>query len=183
MRLVREGYRTVSSLRGPLLFADGLQEAGYGEIVTIETDNGIRKGQILQADEGLVSIQVFEGTAGIDPGNTTVWLERDEVKVPVGEGMVGKVLNGRGIPILGEEIGYIEDFLPVTGFPINPSSRKTPSSYIETGISSVDLMNTLVKGQKLPIFSGSGLPANELAAQIVQQARVPSKDTSFMVVF
>lgn len=183
MRLAREGYRTVSSLRGPLLFADGLHEAGYGEIVTIETDQGIRKGQILQADEGLVSIQVFEGTAGIDPGKTTVWLERDEVRIPVGDGILGKVLNGRGTPIMGEEVGYIEEYLPVTGFPINPSSRKTPSSYIETGISSIDLMNTLVKGQKLPIFSGSGLPANELAAQIVKQARVPSKDTSFMVVF
>jgi len=183
MRLLREGYRTVSSLRGPLLFAEGLKEVGYGEIVTIETGRDTRKGQILQVDEGIASIQVFEGTAGIDPAKTTVWLDRDEVRIPVGEGILGKVLTGRGTPILGEEIGYIEEYLPVTGYPINPSSRKTPSSYIETGISSIDLMNTLVKGQKLPIFSGSGLPANELAAQIVQQARVPAKDTSFMVVF
>lgn len=183
MNLYREGYRSVKGIVGPLLLVSGVREAGFGERVSIETPDGIRTGQVLQVDGDLCAIQVFEGTMGLPSGGTTVWLERDIVRIPVGTSLLGKVMDGRGRPLEGKPVGFVEKTIPVNGLPLNPVTRASPNAFVETGISTVDLMNTLVRGQKLPIFSGAGLPANRLAAQIVRQARVPGKETSFIVVF
>lgn len=183
MKLFLEGYRSVSGISGPLLFVSGIRKAGYGELVRIETPTGIRTGQILQIQGDLCVIQVFDGTIGLNIKNTTVWFERDVVRMPVGDALIGQILSGRGQPLDGGRLSFIDKDLPITGMPINPVQRMSPNAYVETGISTIDLMNTLVRGQKLPVFSGSGLPANEIAAQIVQQARVPGREAEFLVVF
>ena len=183
MKLYREGYRSVKGIVGPLLLVSGVREAGCGERVLIETPDGLRTGQVLQVDGDLCAIQVFEGTMGLHSGGTTVWLERDIVRIPVGVSLLGRVMDGRGRPLDGVPLGFVEKTIPVNGLPLNPVARTSPNAFVETGISTIDLMNTLVRGQKLPIFSGAGLPANRLAAQIVRQARVPGKETSFVVVF
>lgn len=183
MKLYREGYGSVKGIVGPLLLVSGVREAGFGEKVMIETPEGRRTGQILQVDGDLCAIQVFEGTMGLQSGGTTVWLERDIMRIPAGISLLGRVLDGRGKPADGKPLGFVEKIIPVNGLPLNPVARTSPNAFVETGISTIDLMNTLVRGQKLPIFSGAGLPANRLAAQIVRQARVPGKETSFVVVF
>ncbi|SMG09580.1 V-type ATP synthase subunit B [Dethiosulfovibrio salsuginis] len=183
MKLYREGYSKISGMAGPLLFVEGVQNAGYGELVTIEDSKRKRQGQILQIDGDLCVIQLFDGSMGLGTGGTTVWMDRSVFKVPVGSGLIGKVLNGRGQDRSGKELLFYEDRLPVSGLPINPARRSSPQSFIQTGISSIDMMNTLVKGQKLPVFAGPGLPANRLTAQIVKQARSLDKDRQFLVVF
>lgn len=183
MQLYREGYSKISGMAGPLLFVRGIKNAGYGELVTVEDGAKTRKGQILQIEGDLCVIQLFDGSMGLHTGGTTVWLERSIVKVPVGPSLIGKVLNGRGQDENGKEILFCEDRLPISGLPINPARRSSPGSFIQTGISSIDMMNTLVKGQKLPIFAGPGLPANEVTAQIVRQARTIDSDRQFLVVF
>lgn len=183
MKLYREGSKLVQGISGPLIFVGNARNAGLGEVVTIETANATRMGQILQVDGDVCAIQVFEGTLGLNPGESCVWFERDVVKVRMSEALMGQVLDGRGIPRNGLPIPCFEQERPITGSPLNPAMRKSPSDFIETGISSIDLLNTLVRGQKLPIFSGSGLPANEIAAQIVKQARIPGNQETFLVVF
>jgi len=183
MTLAREGYRTVSSIEGPLLFVQGVVEAGYGELVTIECTDGYKQGQILQVDGDIVLIQIFEGTTGLDRHDVTVWLDRDIIRVPVGLGMKGKIFNGRGKPLDGKPFSLVEDYRPVYGSAINPAARKSPNNFIETGISTIDMMNTLVRGQKLPVFAGPGLPANEVAAHLVEHATIPGRESSFLVIF
>ncbi len=183
MKLYREGSKLVQGISGPLIFVANARNAALGEVVTIETGKGSRMGQILQVDDDVCAIQVFEGTLGLNPGESTVWFERDVVKVRLSQALMGQVLDGRGIPRSGVPIPCFEQERAITGSPLNPAMRKSPSDFIETGISSIDLLNTLVKGQKLPIFSGSGLPANEIAAQIVRQARIPGNPETFLVVF
>ncbi len=181
--LASEGFRSVRGIVGPLLFVSGVCGAGFGELVRIETPSGIRTGQILFIEGDVCAVQVFEGTMGLESADLTVWLEKDIVKIPVGMSLLGRVLDGRGNPVDGEPLRFVDDELPVSGLPLNPVSRTSPNAYVETGISSIDLMNTLVRGQKLPIFSGAGLPADRLAAQIVRQARVPGRESKFLVVF
>lgn len=183
MHLFREGYNSLTGIVGPLLFVEGVHDPGFAELVSIETPSGVRTGQILQIDEDICVIQVFDGTMGMDTGRSTVWLERDLVRVPVGDVLIGQILDGRGRRLDRKPLGFVEKLLPTSGMPINPVRRKSPSSYIETGISTIDMMNTLVMGQKLPIFSGAGLPADQLAAQIVSQSRVPGSDNDFLVIF
>ncbi|MCF4150439.1 V-type ATP synthase subunit B [Dethiosulfovibrio sp. F2B] len=182
MKLYREGYRNIAGIAGPLLFVRGVKKGGYGELVTVEDGKRTRKGQILQVEGDLCVIQLFDGAMGLSTGDTTVWMDRDVVKVPVGMNLIGKILNGRGLDERGEEILFCEDRIPVSGLPINPARRRSPRSFIQTGISTIDVMNTLVKGQKLPIFAGSGLPANEVTTQIVRQAKV-RENSQFLVVF
>ncbi|MCF4113591.1 MULTISPECIES: V-type ATP synthase subunit B [Dethiosulfovibrio] len=182
MKLYREGYRDIAGIAGPLLFVRGVKKGGYGELVTVEDGKRTRKGQILQVEGDLCVIQLFDGAMGLSTGDTTVWMDRDVVKVPVGMNLIGKILNGRGLDERGEEILFCEDRIPVSGLPINPARRRSPRSFIQTGISTIDVMNTLVKGQKLPIFAGSGLPANEVTTQIVRQAKV-RENSQFLVVF
>ena len=183
MDLFREGTRSVNGITGPLLFVSNARKAALGELVTIETSRGKRTGQVLQIDGDICAIQVFEGTLGLNPGDCTVWFEKDVVKVRLGQVLMGQTLDGRGIPRGGKALPCFEKEAPITGSPLNPAMRAGPSDFVETGIASIDLLNTIVRGQKLPIFSGSGLPANEIAAQVVRQAHVPGNPERFLVVF
>ncbi len=177
-------YLTVSEVSGPLMIVDGVSGVGYGEVVEITTPDGETKhGQVLDAYENRAVVQVYEGTSGIDTFKTRVRFTGETVKFGVGTDLLGRIFSGRGVPIDGGPKPVFEDERDVHGAPINPSAREYPSEFIQTGISSIDGMNTLVRGQKLPIFSGSGLPHNELAAQIARQAKVLGEEEKFAVVF
>ena len=181
--LLSTEYRTLSYVTGPLIFVEGVSGTSYNEMVRIIMPDGIeRSGQVLEVSGDIAVIQVFEGTQGIDIDKTGVEFLGEVAKIDVAGDMLGRILNGVGKPIDGGAPILAEARLDITGSPINPYSREKPSDFIETGISAIDGLNTLVRGQKLPIFSGSGLPANELAAQIVRQARVKSGE-EFAVVF
>ncbi|ELY45127.1 ATP synthase subunit B [Natronorubrum sulfidifaciens] len=169
-------YQTITEISGPLVFAEVDEPVGYDEIVEIETDDGrTLRGQVLESSEGLVSIQVFEGTGGIDR-NASVRFLGETMKMPVTEDLLGRVLDGSGQPIDGGPEIVPESREDIVGEAINPFSREYPEEFIQTGVSGIDGMNTLVRGQKLPIFSGSGLPHNDLALQIARQATVPEEE-------
>jgi V/A-type H+-transporting ATPase subunit B len=177
-------YLTISSIAGPLLVVEGVKDAAYGEIVEITGANGEkRRGQVLDSYEGRAVVQVYEGTAGLDTKGTRVRFTGETVRFGVGLELLGRIFNGRGDPIDGGPRPLAEERRDVHGAPINPSAREYPSEFIQTGISAIDGMNTLVRGQKLPIFSGAGLPHNELAAQIARQSTIPGKEEEFAVVF
>jgi V/A-type H+-transporting ATPase subunit B len=177
-------YKTVKGVAGPLMIVEGVEGVGYGEVVKIRTGTGIEKtGRVLETRERLSIVQVFEGTSGIDTMNTTVRFTGDSMRLAVSKDMLGRFFDGLGRPIdNGPEI-MSETRLEINGNPINPTARAFPDEFIQTGISTIDGMNTLVRGQKLPIFSGAGMPHNELAAQIARQARVLSSEEPFSVVF
>ncbi|WP_049921876.1 ATP synthase subunit B [Halopiger djelfimassiliensis] len=170
-------YQTITEISGPLVFAEVDEPVGYDEIVEIETPDGdTLRGQVLESSEGIVSIQVFEGTGGIDR-NASVRFLGETMKMPVTEDLLGRVLDGSGNPIDGGPDIVPDERRDIVGEAINPFSREYPEEFIQTGVSAIDGMNTLVRGQKLPIFSGSGLPHNELALQIARQATVPEEET------
>ncbi len=181
-------YQTITEISGPLVFAEVDEPVGYDEIVEIETEDGrTLRGQVLESSEGIVSIQVFEGTGGIDR-NASVRFLGETMKMPVTEDLLGRVLDGSGNPIDGGPEIVPDERQDIVGKAINPYSREYPEEFIQTGVSAIDGMNTLVRGQKLPIFSGSGLPHNELALQIARQATVPEEDeegegSEFAVIF
>ena len=176
-------YTTVSEIAGPLMIVEGVKEVGYGEIVKIiEATGKERLGQVLEAGEGKAVIQVFEGTRGLDTKNTSVIFTGKPMEIGVSEEMLGRTFDGMAHPIDGSPAPIPEEIRNVNGFPINPSAREYPRDPIQTGISTIDGMNTLVRGQKLPIFSGAGLPHNELAAQIARQAKVTGQE-EFAVIF
>ena len=180
-------YRTITEISGPLVFAEVDEDIGYDEIVEIETPDGqIRRGQVLESAEDVVVIQVFEGTTGIDRASTVRFIG-ETLKMPVTADLLGRVLDGSGQPIDGGPEIVPDERRNIVGEAINPYSREYPEDTIQTGISAIDGMNTLVRGQKLPIFSGSGLPHNELALQIARQAKVPDEDedaeSEFAVIF
>lgn len=181
--LMRKEYGTLSYVSGPLIFVERAKQVAYGEIVDIVTPDGSsRTGQVLESSENTVVVQVFEGTQGIDVDRTKVSFRDEVAKVDVSVDLLGRILNGRGDPIDGRGRVLPESRLEITGSPLNPVARDEPADFIQTGISAVDGLNTLVRGQKLPIFSGSGLPANELIAQIIRQATVKSGE-EFAIVF
>ncbi|MFC4989966.1 V-type ATP synthase subunit B [Saliphagus infecundisoli] len=168
-------YQTITEVSGPLVFAEVDEPVGYDEIVEIETQQGeTLRGQVLESSEGLVSIQVFEGTGGIDR-NASVRFLGETMKMPVTEDLLGRVLDGSGNPIDGGPEIVPDKREDIVGAAINPYSREYPEEFIQTGVSAIDGMNTLVRGQKLPIFSSSGQPHNELAMQIARQATVPEE--------
>ncbi|WP_121741680.1 ATP synthase subunit B [Natronorubrum halophilum] len=169
-------YQTITEISGPLVFAEVDEPVGYDEIVEIETDDGrTLRGQVLESSKGVVAIQVFEGTGGIDR-NASVRFLGETMKMPVTEDLLGRVLDGSGQPIDGGPEIVPESREDIVGEAINPYSREYPEEFIQTGVSGIDGMNTLVRGQKLPIFSGSGLPHNDLALQIARQASVPEEE-------
>ncbi|WP_430504306.1 ATP synthase subunit B [Haloparvum sp. PAK95] len=169
-------YQTITEISGPLVYAEVDEDIGYNEIVEIETPQGdTLRGQVLESSEGLVAIQVFEGTSGIDQ-NASVRFLGETMKMPVTEDLLGRVLDGSGRPIDGGPEIVPDDRIDIVGEAINPYSRDYPEEFIQTGVSAIDGMNTLVRGQKLPIFSGSGLPHSDLALQIARQASVPEED-------
>ncbi|MCD6522536.1 MAG: V-type ATP synthase subunit B [Candidatus Diapherotrites archaeon] len=176
-------YMSVKEITGPLVIVEGVDRAGYGEVVKIEGPGGeIRTGQVLETSEGLAVVQVFESTSGLNTSSTRIRFTGETMKIAVSDEMVGRIFDGKGNPLHGPPI-VPDEKRDINGEPINPSSRDYPEDFIQTGISAIDGMNTLVRGQKLPIFSGSGLPHNQLAAQIARQARVLGREEEFSVIF
>ncbi|MEM0140110.1 MAG: V-type ATP synthase subunit B [Ferroplasma sp.] len=177
-------YKSISQINGPLLFVDDVKNASYNEIVNIILDNGeMVKGQVLETRKGVAVVQVFGSTTGMSTESTGVSFTGNTFKLPVSDDMLGRIFNGFGEPIDNGLKIYSKDKIDITGAAINPYSREEPSEFIETGISSIDGMNTLVMGQKLPIFSGAGLSHNRLATQIAQQAKTLKTSDKFGVVF
>ncbi|MFO7639083.1 MAG: V-type ATP synthase subunit B [bacterium] len=181
--MIRE-YQTVVSIAGPLVLVEGVTGVKYQELVRLTLPSGeMRRGQVLEADGDRALVQVFEGTSGIDVPETKVRFLARGITVGLSPEMLGRVFDGLGRPRdRGPEI-IPEREADIYGAPINPYAREYPNEFIQTGVSAIDGLNTMVRGQKLPIFSGSGLPHNRLAAQVVRQARVPSGEARFAVVF
>ena len=172
---MQKEYKTITEISGPLVFAEVDEPVGYDEIVEIETPSGdTRRGQVLETTSDYVAIQVFEGTSGIDR-NSSVRFLGETLQMPLTEELLGRVLSGSGEPIDGGPNIEPEEERSIVGAAINPTAREYPEEFIQTGVSGIDGMNTLVRGQKLPIFSGSGLPHNDLALQIARQATVPEE--------
>lgn len=177
-------YRTVSGLSGPLMMVEKTSDVRYDELVEIELSNGEkRRGRVLEIESTRALVQVFEGTSGIDVSDTKVRFLGKVLTLPVAHNMLGRTFNGRGNPIDGGAELIPEKRLDINGMPMNPYSRDFPSEFVQTGISTIDGLNPMVRGQKLPIFSASGLPHNRMAAQIARQATVVSGHSDFAVVF
>lgn len=178
-------YLGLKEINGPLIFIDNVKNIGFEEVVEIKLNNGeIRHGRVVEIQGDLAVILVFEGTNDLSLKNTTTKFFGHSMEIGVSEEILGRMFNGLGQPIDGLGAIYVEKTLDINGQPLNPVSREYPRDYINTGISSIDGLTTLIRGQKLPIFSGAGLPHNELAVQIVRQAKIAEKnDESFCVVF
>lgn len=183
MAKVTKEYKTISEIAGPLIFVKNTEPVGYEEMVSVRlADGSLRRGQVLDSSESTVVVQLFEGTTGVDRSASVRFLG-DTMKMPVSKDMLGRVLSGAGEPIDGGAAIVPEKELDIEGAAINPWARDNPADFIETGISTIDAMNTLVRGQKLPIFSAAGLPHNDIALQIARQAKVTGEDEEFAVVF
>ncbi len=177
-------YKTVSEVVGPLMMVEGVEGIKFDELVDIQTQDGsTRRGQVLEVQEDKAVVQLFESAAGINLRDTKVRFRGKPLELAVSEDMLGRVFDGMGkVKDGGPEI-LAEQSLDINGQAINPIRRDYPDEFIQTGISAIDHLNTLVRGQKLPVFSGSGLPHKELAAQIARQATVLNSDEKFAVVF
>ncbi|MFH1825762.1 MAG: V-type ATP synthase subunit B [bacterium] len=177
-------YQTVTGIAGPLIIAEKIVGAKFDEVVDIELPTGeIRTGKILEVEGDKALIQVFEGTVGLDIGSTKLRLKGRGLEIGLSPDMLGRVFSGLGKPIDNGPQIIPEKKMDINGVPINPYARNYPDDFIQTGISSIDGLNTLSRGQKLPIFSGSGLPHNRIAAQIARQASVLKGGEKFAVVF
>ncbi|MEE9134381.1 MAG: V-type ATP synthase subunit B [Nitrososphaerales archaeon] len=176
-------YSSISEIKGPLIIVQGVSGVAYDELVEVESGEGKRLGRVLDVGRGKAVVQVFEGTSGLAIASTRARFLGRTMEIPVSQGMLGRIFDGIGKPRDGLPEPIAEDFRDINGAPINPERRDYPTDFIQTGISTIDGMNTLVRGQKLPIFSGAGLPHNALAAQIARQATVPGKTEDFAVVF
>ena len=178
-------YAGLSSINGPLVCLEGVTDVGFDEIATLYLDDGTqRTGRVVQMDGDRVILQVFEGTGGLSLENTKTVFGGKPLEIPLAAEMLGRVFNGVGKPIDGFGPVFPEKYADINGKPLNPVARSYPRNYIHTGISSIDCLMTLIRGQKLPIFSGSGLSHNKLAVQIVRQAQIAdSEGKDFAVVF
>ncbi|HIF36904.1 MAG: V-type ATP synthase subunit B [Methanobacteriota archaeon] len=180
---MQKEYKTINEISGPLVFVEKTEPIGFGELVQISMPDGsIKRGQVLDTSKEIVVVQVFEGTTGIDRASGVKFLG-ETIKLSVSKEMLGRILNGAGEPIDGGAPIVPEKRVDIIGAAINPYSRDSPQEFIQTGISTIDGLNTLVMGQKLPIFSGSGLPHNDIALQIARQAKTLGSDREFAVVF
>ncbi|MCK5731450.1 MAG: V-type ATP synthase subunit B, partial [Tenericutes bacterium] len=178
-------YIGLKGINGPLIFIDHVRDIGFEEVVEIKLNNGeIRHGRVVEINGDLAAVLVFEGTRGLSLNNTTVKFLGHPMEIGLSEEVLGRMFNGLGKPIDGLGPIYVDKYYDINGLPLNPVARRYPRNYIKTGISSIDGLTTLIRGQKLPIFSGAGLPHNELAVQIVKQAQIADKKgESFGVVF
>jgi V/A-type H+-transporting ATPase subunit B len=177
-------YETIKEIRGPLIIVEKASGVAFDELVEIEMPSGEkRSGRVLEVGMGYAVVQVFEGTTGISTRGTKVRFLGKTMEASVSETMLGRIFDGLGRPLDGGPPVLAEERRDINGSPINPASRAYPEDFIQTGISAIDGMNTLVRGQKLPIFSGGGLPHNMLAAQIARQATVRGEREEFAVVF
>merc|ERR1712176_11199 len=187
----RIDYRTITGVEGPLVIMDNVKFPTYGEIVNVNlSDGSVRQGQILEVNKKKAVVQVFEGTSNIDNKNCHIEFTGDTLKMPISDDLMGRAFNGSGKPIDKGPTVLAEDYLDINGAPLNPKSRVYPKEMIQTGISAIDTMNSVVRGQKLPLFSAAGLPHNEIAAQVCRQASlVKGKDVmdhsaeNFSIVF
>ncbi len=182
--MVTREYRTAKEIIGPLVLVEGVEGVTYGELTDIKlADGSIRRGRVLEVNRDKAVVQVFEGTSGLSPENIAVKFLGKGIELGVSIDMLGRVFDGFGRPIDdGPEI-IPEKWLNINGNPMNPFSRDYPNEFIQTGISTIDLLNTLVRGQKLPFFSASGLPHSRMAAQVARQAKVLKTGEKFAVVF
>lgn len=177
-------YTKVAEIKGPIIIVDGITKASFDELVEIETSEGEKRlGRVLEVGNGKAVVQVFEGTSGLAITGTKAKFLGKTMTMPVSNELLGRVFDGLGRPNDGLPEPIADKFLDVNGEPMNPERREYPTSFIQTGVSVIDGMLTLVRGQKLPIFSGSGLPHNILAAQIARQANVVGANEDFAVVF
>jgi len=182
--LFRKEYWDLKYVSGPLVFLGHGERFPTGAILELRLGSGqVRQGQVLEASTTHAVVQVLQGTRGIDVENTSVTLKEEMARVAVSKDVLGRRFNGVGVPIDGLPPCVAEKELEIIGMAMNPVAREKPTGFIETGISAIDGFNTLVRGQKLPIFFGTGLPANEVANLIVQHSRTPGDDEGFVVVF
>lgn len=183
-RLSEHLYRTVSSVSGPLLFVDMVLSARIGEVVTVITPEGKRlDGEVLQIEGDTALVDVFGETRGLDIENTLVSFSDSVKKAPLSPEVIGRIFNGSFVPRDGLPLYTPEKWMAITGSPMNPSARARPEEFIETGTSAIDGLNTLVKGQKLPVFSCGGLPSKEVVANILKNARLADSKKEFIVIF
>ncbi len=181
--MIRE-YKTISEVAGPLMLVRQVQGVKYGELGEIELPGGeIRRCRVLEVNGDVVMLQLFESSAGINVAESKVRFMGKGIELPVSMDMLGRVFSGMGRPVDGGPEIIPDKRLDINGVPMNPAARNYPSEFVQTGISAIDGLNTLVRGQKLPIFSGSGLPHAQLASQIARQAKVPGTGGNFAVVF
>ncbi|MDP6619357.1 MAG: V-type ATP synthase subunit B, partial [Nitrospinota bacterium] len=177
-------YLNISELTGPLMMVEEVQDAQYQELVEIALPGGgTRRGQVLMSARGQALVQVFEGTTGLGLNESRVRFLGNTIQMPLSPDILGRVFQGAGSPIDDGPPVLAEVRRDINGNPINPYARDYPAEFIQTGISTIDGLNTLVRGQKLPIFSGAGLPHARLAAQIARQAKVMGEGESFAIVF
>ena len=177
-------YKTITEVVGPLMVVEGVEGIKYYELVDIETQTGeLRRGRVLEVNGDKAMVQLFENSAGLNLKDSKVRFLGRPLSLGVSEDMIGRVFDGMGRPKDNGPKIIPEKTLDIEGIAINPVARDYPAEFIQTGVSAIDGLNTLVRGQKLPIFSGSGLPHSELAAQIARQARVLGTDSKFAVVF
>lgn len=181
--MIRE-YKTAAEITGPLMVVRRVQGAAYDEMVEIELpDSTVRRGKVLEVNGDRAVVQLFEPAAGINLAQARVRFLGHPLELAVSPDLLGRVFTGMGEPADGGPAILAEEYRDINGLAMNPAARDYPDEFIQTGISAIDGLNTLVRGQKLPIFSGSGLPHNQLAAQIARQARVPGGEGGFAVVF
>ena len=177
-------YRGVKSVDGPIVIVKRSDNVFYGEIAAVRDRTGEKRtGRVIDVSDEYAVVQIFGSTSGIDLENTTVEFLDSPMELRVSEGLLGRIFNGLGKPIDGYPEIISSKKINVNGYPINPYARVYPRDFIQTGISAIDGMNTLIRGQKLPIFSGNGLPHNKLAAQIIRQAQIRNSDEDFVMVF
>ena len=177
-------YTGVKNIDGPLVFMENVSGVAYDDLVEVRAPGGeVRLGQVLDVTTSTALVQIFGGTDALSRSSTRSRFLGHSLRIPVSEEMLGRVFDGLGRPKDGLPPPLSKEFRDVNGEPVNPYSREYPRDFIQTGISSIDLMNTLVRGQKLPIFSGNGLPHNRIAAQIARQAKLLNEDVQFAIVF
>ena len=181
---MRKEYKTIREVVGPLMLVEGVEGVKYDELVEIEEAGGeIRIGKVLEVNGDKAMVQLFESAQGLRISDSKARFLGHGIELKVSPDMLGRVFDGMGRPIDGGVPIIPEDSLNINGSPINPAARDYPAEFIQTGISAIDGLNTLVRGQKLPVFSGSGLPHAQLAAQIARQAKVRGSGEKFAVVF
>ena len=184
MRLSEHTYRTISTIAGPLLFVEKVQAARIGEVVRVVMPDGrTTEAEVLEIDGETALVEVYGTMQGVDIERTTVTFTDAIKKVPLSPDIIGRVFNGSFVPKDNAPLFLPEKWMPLTGAPMNPSARARPADFIETGITAIDGLNTLVRGQKLPIFSCAGLPSKEVVAFILRNARLAQAGRSFVVIF
>ncbi|MBA4463209.1 MAG: V-type ATP synthase subunit B, partial [Nitrosopumilaceae archaeon] len=177
-------YSKIAEIKGPLVVVDDVSNAAFDELVEVETNEGERRlGKVLEVGNGKAIVQVFEGTTGLSISGTNAKFVGKVMEMPVSKEVLGRVFDGLGRPKDGLPDPIADQFIDINGEPMNPEQREYPKDFIQTGVSVIDGMITLVRGQKLPIFSGSGMSHNLVAAQIARQASVVGTQDDFAVVF